>query len=157
MRFFLCTGGIAILVKFIEEKVMYIVRTEESFDSAHFLAGYDGKCRNIHGHRWKVVLEVSKEELDAGGMVIDFTDLKHELKNFVDILDHSFIIEKNSLKYITYKALKDEGFRIVEMDFRPTAENFAKYIFDEFRKKGFDIRAVEVYETPKNSARYEEI
>lgn len=61
---------------------MYTVRTEECFDSAHFLAGYDGKCKNIHGHRWRVVLEVSKENLDDGGMVIDFTDLKHELKNF---------------------------------------------------------------------------
>ena len=56
---------------------MYTVRTEECFDSAHFLAGYDGKCKNIHGHRWRVVLEVSKENLDDGGMVIDFTDLKH--------------------------------------------------------------------------------
>lgn len=40
--------------------------------------------------------------------------------------------------------------------FRPTAENFAKYIFDEFKNKGYDVRAVEVYETPKNCARYEE-
>ena len=83
---------------------MYTVRTEECFDSAHFLAGYDGKCKNIHGHRWRVVLEVSKENLDDGGMVIDFTDLKHELKNFADTLDHAFIIEKGSLRYETHKA-----------------------------------------------------
>ena len=135
---------------------MYTVRTEECFDSAHFLAGYDGKCKNIHGHRWRVVLEVSKENLDDGGMVIDFTDLKHELKNFADTLDHAFIIEKGSLIYETHKALLEDDFKIVEVDFRPTAENFAKYIFDEFKNKGYDVRAVEVYETPKNCARYEE-
>ena len=135
---------------------MYTVRTEECFDSAHFLAGYDGKCKNIHGHRWRVVLEVSKENLDDGGMVIDFTDLKHELKNFADTLDHAFIIEKGSLRYETHKALLEDDFKIVDVDFRPTAENFAKYIFDEFKNKGYDVRAVEVYETPKNCARYEE-
>ena len=135
---------------------MYTVRTEECFDSAHFLAGYDGKCKNIHGHRWRVVLEVSKENLDDGGLVIDFTDLKHELKNFADTLDHAFIIEKGSLRYETHKALLEDDFKIVEVDFRPTAENFAKYIFDEFKNKGYDVRAVEVYETPKNCARYEE-
>ena len=135
---------------------MYTVRTEECFDSAHFLAGYDGKCKNIHGHRWRVVLEVSKENLDDGGMVIDFTDLKHELKNFADTLDHAFIIEKGSFRYETHKALLEDDFKIVEVDFRPTAENFAKYIFDEFKNKGYDVRAVEVYETPKNCARYEE-
>ena len=135
---------------------MYTVRTEECFDSAHFLAGYDGKCKNIHGHRWRVVLEVPKENLDDGGMVIDFTDLKHELKNFADTLDHAFIIEKGSLRYETHKALLEDDFKIVEVDFRPTAENFAKYIFDEFKNKGYDVRAVEVYETPKNCARYEE-
>lgn len=135
---------------------MYTVRTEECFDSAHFLAGYDGKCKNIHGHRWRVVLEVSKENLDDGGIVIDFTDLKHELKNFADTLDHAFIIEKGSLRYETHKALLEDDFKIVEVDFRPTAENFAKYIFDEFKNKGYDVRAVEVYETPKNCARYEE-
>ena len=42
---------------------MYILKTEASFDSAHFLAGYNGKCSNLHGHRWKIVLEVQAEEL----------------------------------------------------------------------------------------------
>ena len=42
---------------------MYILKTEASFDSAHFLAGYNGKCSNLHGHRWKIVLEVQTEEL----------------------------------------------------------------------------------------------
>lgn len=134
---------------------MYIVKTEECFDSAHFLAGYDGKCRNIHGHRWKVVIEVEREKISEDGMVIDFTDLKKELKEIVDGFDHALIIERNSLKYATFKALAEEKFKIIEVDFRPTAENFAKYFFDEFSAKYSGIRAVEVYETPKNCARYE--
>ena len=133
---------------------MYIVKTEDSFDSAHFLARYNGKCRNIHGHRWRVVIEIAGENLDDG-MVVDFTDIKAALKSLTDNLDHSLVMEKDTLKPQTYECLVDEGFRIMIMDFRPTAENFAKYFFDEIKKKGFNIRAAEVYETPNNCARYE--
>ena len=133
---------------------MYIVKTEDSFDSAHFLARYNGKCRNIHGHRWRVVIEIAGENLDDG-MVVDFTDIKAALKALTDNLDHSLVMEKDTLKPQTYQCLVDEGFRIMIMDFRPTAENFAKYFFDEIKNKGFNIRAAEVYETPNNCARYE--
>ncbi|MEE0464985.1 MAG: 6-carboxytetrahydropterin synthase QueD [Lachnospiraceae bacterium] len=133
---------------------MYIVKTEDSFDSAHFLARYNGKCRNIHGHRWRVVIEIAGENLDDG-MVVDFTDIKAALKSLTDNLDHSLVMEKDTLKPQTYECLVDEGFRIMIMDFRPTAENFAKYFFDEIKNKGFNIRAAEVYETPNNCARYE--
>ena len=133
---------------------MYIVKTEDSFDSAHFLARYNGKCRNIHGHRWRVVIEIAGENLDDG-MVVDFTDIKAALKALTDNLDHSLVMEKDTLKPQTYECLGDEGFRIMIMDFRPTAENFAKYFFDEIKNKGFNIRAAEVYETPNNCARYE--
>lgn len=133
---------------------MYIVKTEDSFDSAHFLARYNGKCRNIHGHRWRVVIEIAGENLDDG-MVVDFTDIKAALKALTDNLDHSLVMEKDTVKPQTYECLVDEGFRIMIMDFRPTAENFAKYFFDEIKNKGFNIRAAEVYETPNNCARYE--
>ena len=133
---------------------MYIVKTEDSFDSAHFLARYNGKCRNIHGHRWRVVIEIAGENLDDG-MVVDFTDIKAALKALTDNLDHSLVMEKDTLKPQTYECLVDEGFRIMIMDFRPTAENFAKYFFDEIKNKGFNIRAAEDYETPNNCARYE--
>ena len=131
---------------------MYIVKTEDSFDSAHFLARYNGKCRNIHGHRWRVVIEIAGENLDDG-MVVDFTDIKAALKALTDNLDHSLVMEKDTLKPQTYECLVDEGFRIMIMDFRPTAENFAKYFFDEIKNKGFNIRAAEVYETRNNCAR----
>ena len=63
---------------------MYILKTEASFDSAHFLAGYNGKCSNLHGHRWKIVLEVQTEELKEDvqhkGMYVDFGELKKRFK-----------------------------------------------------------------------------
>ena len=70
---------------------MYYLKTESSFDSAHFLKGYDGKCRNLHGHRWRVVVEIAADQLkDEGqtrGMLVDFSDLKNALKDICDDLD----------------------------------------------------------------------
>ena len=138
---------------------MYYIKTEASFDSAHFLKGYEGKCSNLHGHRWRVVAclkaEYLKDDDQTRGMVEDFGEIKTELKSLCDHLDHCFIYEEGSLKAGTLEALKDEGFRMVELTFRPTAENLARYIFDVLSEKGFDMHRVEVYETPGNCAVYE--
>ncbi len=140
---------------------MYTLQTEQSFDSAHFLADYDGKCRNIHGHRWRIVAEVSAEELQAEGafrgMVTDFGDIKRDLKELADAHDHTFIYEKNSLRKSTVQALEEEGFHLFEVPFRPTAENFAGYFFELLEQKGYSVRSVEVFETPDNCARYQKI
>mgnify|MGYP002120816960 FL=1 len=139
---------------------MYILKTEASFDSAHFLAGYNGKCSNLHGHRWKIVLEVQTEELKEDvqhkGMYVDFGELKKDLRNIADSMDHALIIERNSLKETTFEALKSENFKIIELDFRPTAENMAKYFYEKIKILGYNMRAVTVYETPANSATYME-
>ena len=138
---------------------MYTLKTEASFDSAHFLAGYEGKCSNIHGHRWKIIVEVSKEvlsnEIQTRGMVVDFGTLKSDLRQLADQLDHALIIEKDSLKISTLQALLEEGFRVITFEFRPTAENFSKYIYDEMQNKGYPVKQVVVYETPENGAAYE--
>lgn len=133
---------------------MYTVTTEQSFDAAHFLKGYDGKCKNLHGHRWRVVVEVEADALNEGGMVVDFTDLKRDLKRLTDELDHSLIIEKGSLRIATYQALLEEEFRIVEVPFRSTAEHFSKYFYDKMRELGHAPCCVRVYETPNNCASY---
>ena len=100
---------------------MYTLKTEQSFDSAHFLADYVGKCRNIHGHRWRVVIEIQGDALltsgEKRGMLVDFGDLKNDLKKLADELDHSLIIESGSLKDATMEALRDEEFHIVEFPF----------------------------------------
>ena len=143
-----------------EEATMYTLKTSASFDSAHFLKGYEGKCSNIHGHRWTVEVEVYSEDLQkegqCRGMIMDFSTLKRDLSAMVDYLDHALIIEEGSLKEKTLEALKEENFKIIDADFRPTAENFAKCFYDAMAKEGYKLTKVTVYETPNNCATYSE-
>lgn len=138
---------------------MYQLTTEHSFDSAHFLAGYTGKCANLHGHRWRVLLTVESEKLQTDqqhdGMCVDFAELKADLHNLLDSMDHILIIEKGSLMPETSQALQAEGFPILELPFRPTAENFAKYFYDYFIQMQYRVAQVQVYETPNNCATYQ--
>ncbi len=138
---------------------MYIIQSEHSFDSAHFLASYDGKCKNIHGHRWRVIVEVQKNSLiESGqleGMVTDFSDLKEDVKALADAFDHGLILQEGTMRKETFDCLKEDGFNIILVDFRPTAENFAKYFYSQMEEKGYHVRRATVYETPTNSAIYE--
>lgn len=140
---------------------MYSLKTEHSFDSAHFLSGYEGKCANLHGHRWRVVIEVMgknvAKEGQIRGMIVDFSTLKEDVKKEVDFFDHALIIEKDTLKGKTLEALNDEGFRIITVEFRPTAENFAKFFYDRFKYLGYNVKEAVVYETPNNCASYYEV
>ncbi|MCI9408993.1 MAG: 6-carboxytetrahydropterin synthase QueD [Oscillospiraceae bacterium] len=137
---------------------MYILKAEAAFDSAHFLSGYKGKCANLHGHRWVISAEIASENLIADGqcrgMVTDFGDIKRDLKNLADEFDHAFIYENGTLKSAAVAVLNEENFRLIEVDFRPTAENFAKYFYDRLSRMGYSVRSVTVYETPNNSATY---
>ena len=137
---------------------MYTLQTNTSFDSAHFLKGYEGKCSNIHGHRWNVEVTVAAEKLaeegQIRGMVVDFRTLKDDLKRLADDLDHCLIMEEGSLKEKTKEALLEEEFRIVELPFRPTAENLAEYFYDELEDMEYQVVLVKVYETPNNCAGY---
>ena len=139
---------------------MYTLKTASGFDSAHFLKGYNGKCSNIHGHRWVVEVVVSSEKLisegEKRGMIIDFGDLKKALRAITDSFDHALIYEKGSLRENTVEALKDEGFRLIETELRPTAENFAKMFYDMLTESLMKPLSVTVYETPDNCAVYEE-
>ncbi|OFI06007.1 6-pyruvoyl tetrahydropterin synthase [Clostridium acetireducens DSM 10703] len=140
---------------------MYILKTEHSFDSAHFLAGYKGKCSNIHGHRWKVEVEIKSPTLVEGGqldgMVIDFGDFKKDVKEMIDCYDHALIIQKDTMRNETLNYIKEDGFKVIEVDFRPTAENFAKFFFEIMKSKGYKVHRTTVFETPTNSAMYEEV
>ena len=137
---------------------MYKLKTKASFDSAHFLKDYEGKCSNIHGHRWTVEIEVGAETLEHDtqnrGMVVDFSNLKKDLREIADYFDHSLIMETGSLRQATEDALIAENLRIVKVDLRPTAENFAKYIYDEMTSRGYKVIEASVYETPNNVASY---
>ncbi len=138
---------------------MYYLKTSAAFDSAHFLAGYEGKCANIHGHRWIIEAKFGGEELSSSGtkrgMLIDFGDVKREVRAIADSFDHALIYENGSLKAATLAALREEGFSLIEVPFRPTAENFAKHFCTLLREKNLPVKSVAVYETPENCAVYE--
>jgi len=90
---------------------MFVLTVEDYFSSAHQLRGYKGKCENIHGHNWRVVLSVQGEVLNEIGLLIDFNELKDILKKITGGLDH--------------KNLNDiEPFTVIN----PSSENIAEFI-----------------------------
>ncbi len=137
---------------------MYGLKTESSFDSAHFLSEYEGKCENLHGHRWRVVAYLEADELRTEGdmkdMVVDFGAFKKALRALTEELDHMFIVEEGSLAPETIACLERESFRLLIVPWRTTAENFAVYFYGKLAELGFPVAQVDVYETPNNCAIY---
>lgn len=137
---------------------MYRLKTSASFDAAHFLSGYDGKCANLHGHHWTLEVCIQGEALQESGqqrgMLLDFGDLKKAVRKLADDFDHALIYEEHTLKPKTLEALKEENFRLIAVPFRPTAEQFAKYFFEVLKEQGLPVERVTVWETPDNCAEY---
>jgi len=126
---------------------MYItLQTECEFDAAHRLVGYEGNCRSIHGHTWKVVVCVRgfRSQRDSVGILLDFKDVKNLVRRF----DHNIIlwncIENEDLMYV----LDSLKMRVFLMSCNPTAENFAMYFWKELKKMREDLEFnVEVWES----------
>lgn len=137
---------------------MYGLKTESSFDGAHFLTDYYGKCENLHGHRWRVVAYIRQWELGTEGterdMVLDFGEFKRILREETGRLDHTFLVEEGSLMDKTVVCLEEEGFTLSVLPFRTTAENLAHYFADRLIQRGLPVSQVDVYETPLNCATY---
>ena len=137
---------------------MYGLKTESAFDAAHFLSDYEGKCENLHGHRWRVIAWIEVDELQTSGqekdMVVDFGDFKRALRSLVAQFDNMFIVEEGSLAPETIAALESETFKLLVVPWRTTSENFARHFFDELVEMGFPVTRVEVDETPNNCAYY---
>ena len=142
----------------MEEMSVYELKTEAAFDGAHFLSDYEGKCENLHGHRWRVVAWIGAEALQDEGqerdMVCDFATFKRVLRELAMRFDHTFIVEEGTLAPETVAALQAETFRLTFVPWRTTAENFARHFFCELAEAGFAPTRVEVYETPNNCAIY---
>ncbi len=122
---------------------MFKLNVTSQFASAHKLNGYDGACKNLHGHNWKVRIGIECEKTDKIGMTIDFGIVKTELNRLMDHLDHSFLNDLPSFK-----------------NQNPTSENIAKFIYDEMKKRisvdGCKLADVEVWESDKSSMVYYE-
>ena len=135
---------------------MYGLKTEAAFDSAHFLADYYGKCENLHGHRWRVVVYLQQEHLGSEGtmrdMVLDFGVFKQAVRALAEELDHTFLVEDGTLQPATVAALEAEGFSLTVLPFRTTAENLARYFAERLTAQGLPVSQVDMYETPNNCA-----
>ena len=119
---------------------MYHLTVEDWFSSAHQLRGYQGKCENLHGHNWKVELEVFGQELDSLGMLMDFGDLKRILKEILVQLDHKFLNELEPFDKIN-----------------PTSELLAKFIAQKAQENlpvEVGVYQVTVWESEKCRASY---
>tara|TARA_B100001287_G_scaffold70573_1_gene58228 strand:+ start:269 stop:622 length:354 start_codon:yes stop_codon:yes gene_type:complete len=113
------------------------------FSSAHILNGHKGQCKQMHGHNWKVEVEVCGNKLDNIGMVIDFKDIKKSTNNIVDELDHEFLNDLEPFK-----------------DKNPTAENIAKYIYgrlnDILSPQDVYVKSIKLWETDRSAVKYSE-
>ena len=141
---------------------MFIIKSEVQFDMAHYLSGYNGKCSNIHGHRYKLIAKLKAETLheegQLRGMVDDFSNFKDALKEIGDIFDHKLIIEDNEEGKDLANKLEEltNNFNIYFVNYRPTAEEMSRDIFNRLKAKGLSVSEVELFETPNNSCIYTE-
>lgn len=100
-----------------------------TFETGHALYGYDGKCRNVHGHSYKLSVTVIGEPITDSehvkfGMVIDFGDLKKIVKSeIVDKFDHATVFNKNTPHVELAEELKSRGHHVILTDYQPTSEN----------------------------------
>ena len=99
-----------------------------NFETGHALYGYDGKCKNVHGHSYKLSVTVIGQPISDDshvkfGMVIDFSDLKKIVKEeVVDVFDHATVFNKNTPHIELAKELKTRGHHVILVDYQPTSE-----------------------------------
>lgn len=154
-----------------------LVSREVEFDAGHRVPNHASKCRNPHGHRYRVVATITGQLVDRSGasdegMVIDFGVISDLLKEQVhDIYDHGFIVYQDD--QVMCEALgvtlvegtegfNTNGWKVIAVDWIPTAENMARAIFEDLypmvRMMDDDGRvslvSIDVYETPKSKATY---
>jgi 6-pyruvoyltetrahydropterin/6-carboxytetrahydropterin synthase len=138
------------------------VTKEFGFEMAHVLWNYDGPCRNVHGHSYRLFVTLSGSPIDdrdnpKNGMVIDFTDLKRIVKKeIVSVFDHSVVVNKRYDKEKTETFIKMFG-NTVLVDYQPTCENliadFAERLITHF-PAGMKLHSLKLYETATSFAEW---
>ncbi len=121
----------------------YTLRILTDFASAHTLRGYPGACSRLHGHNWKVEVEVEARQLDKLGMGLDFKVIKRSANELVGELDHRYLNEVSPFDNVN-----------------PTAENIAAYLYQGLARRLNDervqVRTVTLWETDRACVRYTE-
>ncbi|MFT3903455.1 MAG: 6-carboxytetrahydropterin synthase [Niabella sp.] len=129
------------------------------FETAHAIHGYDGQCKNIHGHSYELHVTVAADAphegfIPAPGFILDFKDIKKAGVTIVEGLDHKVVLSKD---YITAHPELSSHENLVVWDFEPTAENillYAKSVFDQTLPEGIKPVRVKIYETKDSYAEW---
>ncbi len=112
-----------------------------TFETAHVLYNYDGKCKNIHGHSYKLFVTVKGTPIDdlenpKNGMVVDFGDIKKIAKEeIVNIWDHAVLINGNSPHLELGKDMENKGHKVIFCNFQPTCENMLYEIASKIKNR----------------------
>jgi 6-pyruvoyltetrahydropterin/6-carboxytetrahydropterin synthase len=131
---------------------MFRVTREIDFCYGHRLLNYDGKCRHLHGHNGRVVITLEAPELDACGMVLDFSQIKRVVSGWIDdTLDHRMILHRDDP---AVPLLRQIGEPLFLLDVNPTAENICRLIYEYTAEQGFPIVEARLWETPRCYATY---
>jgi 6-pyruvoyltetrahydropterin/6-carboxytetrahydropterin synthase len=122
---------------------MYELTLREEFSAAHQLPNTGGRCERLHGHNWRVEVQLAAEELNELGMVLDFHDVREAVQGVLDELDHTFL---NDLPAFQRNL--------------PTAENLARYIYSGLNGRlpapRVRLTRVRVWESERTAASYSE-
>jgi len=119
---------------------MYHLKIIDSFSAAHQLHGYAGNCEALHGHNWKVEVQVRGEKVNDIGIVIDFKDLKRLTKSVLDRFDHGMLNEQEAFQGCN-----------------PSSELIARYVYRELAPElpgGVAMDSVTVWESDNAAATY---
>ena len=134
-----------------------------SFETGHALYGYDGKCKNVHGHSYKLSVTVIGQPIDDNtnvkfGMVIDFSDLKKIVKEeIVNVFDHATVFNKNTPHVELAKELQDRGHNVLLVDYQPTSEMMVIDFASKIKKrlpKNIKLHALKLQETATSYAEW---
>lgn len=134
-----------------------------NFETGHALYGYDGKCRNVHGHSYKLsVTVIGRPITDTShvklGMVIDFGDLKKIVKEeIVDQFDHATVFNKNTPHIELAKELMDRGHNVILADYQPTSENMVIDFAEKIKvrlPKNIRLHSLKLQETDTSFAEW---
>jgi 6-pyruvoyltetrahydropterin/6-carboxytetrahydropterin synthase len=131
------------------------------FEMAHALFGYDGPCKNIHGHSYELIVTVKgktivDKENPKEGMVMDFTDLKKIVKPIVDELDHATVLNEHTPQ--KQAAIDNLLFqKLVLVEYQPTCENMLVDIAKRISKNlpsEIKLHHLKLKETPTSYAEW---
>lgn len=132
---------------------MIICTRKIEFDAAHRIRDHESKCKMLHGHRYIVEASFTAQDLDALGRIIDFGEIREILGSWIEEnFDHNTILSKDDFE-LGQKIAQETGQNIFYLDYHPTAENIARFLFEEvcpvlFEEKEIKCVSIKVYETP---------